>query len=51
MEKRELTIGGTVEHTMGHRGTVVAFDGPHQFRALVQFVNTTSWVWVSDLSW
>jgi hypothetical protein len=45
-----MRIGDRVQHAMGHRGTVVAVDGPHSLRALVSFTNTVSWVWTSDLA-
>ena len=42
-----MTIGTRVIHIMGHVGTIVAFDG--SVRVCVRFINTTSWVWISDV--
>lgn len=44
-----IKVGHIVEHCMGHRGEVVAVDGPHAIRVCVRFRNTTSWVFASDV--
>lgn len=55
METSKIQVGDLVEHCMGHRGRVVDDHGTRgaessAFRVLVQFQNTTSWVWLSDLT-